>query len=193
MPLRPLTEADLPIVLAWRNAPEVRRNMFTGHEISEAEHRAWFDRVSRDPQSRWFIYEDTHGKPQGVVSFAQLRAENKSAFWGFYSGTSSKRGTGTKMGLDALDRAFGEMRLHKLNAEVVCGNDPSISFHKKLGFSQEGLFRDYHFDGEKYVDVVRLGILAAEWASKRDEIQARIIRLDTLAQSNRAGGGDIKS
>jgi len=182
MPLRPLTEADLPMVLAWRNAPEVRRNMFTSHEITADEHRAWFDRVGDDPQSRWFIYEDPHGAPQGVVYFTQLRAENKSAFWGFYSGTSRKRGTGTKMGLEALDKAFGEMCLHKLNADVVCGNDPSISFHKKLGFSQEGLFRDYHYDGEKYVDVVRLGILATEWAAKRDEIQARIAKDRTITK-----------
>ena len=192
MPLRPLIEADLQMVLAWRNAPEVRCNMFTSHEITEAEHRAWFDRVRDDPQSRWFIYTDAQGEPEGVVSFTQLRAQNGSAFWGFYAGTNAKRGAGTKMGLDALDKAFDEMRLHKLNAEVVCGNDTSMNFHKKLGFSQEGLFRDYHFDGEKYVDVVRLGILASEWAVKRDHIQARIAKLDELALSNRAGG-DIKS
>lgn len=43
--LRPMTEADLAQVLAWRNHPDIRANMYTQHEITMAEHRAWWDRM----------------------------------------------------------------------------------------------------------------------------------------------------
>lgn len=184
MPLRPLTEEDLAFVRAWRNAPEVRRNMYSKHEITEAEHRAWFARLKDDAQSRWFIHKEAEGQPDGVVYFTQLHSDRGSSFWGFYVAPNALPGTGTRLGLDALDIAFSKLKLHKLNAEVIAGNEASLRFQKKLGFKEEGLFRDFHFDGENYVDVVRLGILATEWAAKREEIQARIAKLEALAQVN---------
>lgn len=177
MSLRSLTEEDLPFVRAWRNAPEVRQNMYSRHEISEAEHRTWFHRMEQDPQALWFIHEDEAGQADGVVYFTQYRPSNGSAFWGFYAGTGAKPGVGVIMEFDALELAFSELGLHKLNCEVLVSNTQVVNLHQKCGFSQEGLFRDFHFDGEHYVDVVRLGILASEWAARREGIQARIARL----------------
>ena len=45
MSLKPLTESERDLILPWRNAPEVRRNMYHGHPISPEEHRAWFERM----------------------------------------------------------------------------------------------------------------------------------------------------
>ena len=180
MPLRPLKETDLPLVRGWRNAPEVRRNMYSKHEISEVEHQSWFSRLKDDDQSRWFIYVDAAGQPDGVVYFTQIQPGNGSAFWGFYAAPSAMAGTGTRLGLDSLDKAFSDLGLHKLNAEAIASNVASLRFQRKLGFKEEGLFRDFHFNGESYVNVVRLGILATEWTVKRNEIQARIAKLDAL-------------
>ncbi|MFP4495817.1 MAG: hypothetical protein ACLFN3_07835 [Halochromatium sp.] len=46
MALKPLTDTDLELILPWRNAPAVRRAMYSHHEISLAEHRAWFAQSS---------------------------------------------------------------------------------------------------------------------------------------------------
>ncbi len=40
--LRPMTVSDLESVLKLRNHPEVRRYMFTRHEIATEEHALWF-------------------------------------------------------------------------------------------------------------------------------------------------------
>jgi UDP-4-amino-4,6-dideoxy-N-acetyl-beta-L-altrosamine N-acetyltransferase len=183
MSLRPLTEKDLSLVRAWRNAPEVRLNMYSTHEISEAEHKAWFARLKDNTQSRWFIYEDALGQPKGVIYFTQIEPSNGSAFWGFYVAPEAISGMGTRMGLDALDKVFLEMRLHKVNSEALAQNVGSIRFQKKLGFQEEGLLRDFHYNGTEYVDVVRLGILATEWAAKREEIIERIALMDHLNKS----------
>lgn len=178
MPLRSINETDLPMVRRWRNAPEVRRWMFTRHEISEAEHRAWFARISADSLVRWLIHENLAGRPDGVVGFTQIDTASRKAFWGFYAAPDAPRGTGTCIGLEALDHAFTELGLHKLNAEVIAGNQVSVNFHRKLGFQQEGYFRAEHFDGAQYVDVVRFGILAVEWQVKREAILGCIARFD---------------
>lgn len=180
MSLRAFLEQDLPIVRAWRNAPAVRRNMYTKHEITEAEHQEWFARLRNDIQSRWMIYEDFQGKAAGVVYFTQLQPLNRSAFWGFYAAESAQRGVGRYMEFDALEEAFFGLTLHKLNCEVLISNSQVINMHKKFGFKEEGIFRDFHFDGEKYVDVVRLGILATEWETKREEMKARIDKLSEV-------------
>lgn len=183
MPLRPLAESDLLTMLEWRNAPSVRENMYTKHEISEAEHRNWFARQKNDEHSRWYIYEDEMSKPQGVVYFTQYQLEQRNSFWGFYAGQNAKPGLGACMELDALDHAFTSLGLHKLNCEVIATNNKVVNLHKKFGFKEEGVFRDVHFNGKEFIDVIRLGILSSEWLNKRAEIIGRIARLNQTKSS----------
>lgn len=175
MHLRKLTEKDLELILGWRNAPEVRKYMYSTQEISEAEHRAWFSVMDSDPQARWYLHQDENDKPDGVVYFTQYRPDNSSSFWGFYVAPNAPAGTGTKLGLDALNEAFNVLGLHKLNAEVLKTNQRSLRFHEKMGFKCEGRFRDYHFNGNDFVDVIRFGILESEWVEKVLEIESDFV------------------
>lgn len=183
MSLRKLTEDDLPLVLTWRNNLEVRRFMYNNHEISETEHRSWFVHMDNDPQSLWFIQQDENDESDGVVYFTQYQPENRSSFWGFYTAPDTPAGTDTKLGLDALDKAFNELNLHKLNAEVLSSNERSLRFHDKLGFHREGIFRDSLYDGQKYDDVIRFGILKSEWQEKRLEIKNRFAKLNVKTKN----------
>ena len=79
------------------------------------------------------------------------------------------------MGLDELNEAFNVLGLHKLNAEVLITNERSRQFHEKLGFCVEGRFRDYHFNGERFIDVFRLGMLDSEWSENRPRIESSIL------------------
>ncbi len=180
MPLRPLTESDLLTMLEWRNAPAVRENMYTKHEISEAEHRNWFARQQDDEHSRWYIYEDKWNKPEGVVYFTQYEPERQNSFWGFYASPNAKAGTGSCILLEALDHAFFKLGLHKLNSEALVKNAKSIGIHKKMGFQEEGVFRDFYFDGKNFLNVIRLGILKSEWINKRSDVIDQIERLSLM-------------
>ncbi|WP_136688762.1 GNAT family N-acetyltransferase [Halorhabdus amylolytica] len=62
-----------------------------------------------------------------------------------------------------LDHAFGERRLHKVWAMVVEPNDASRAVLEKLGFEQEGHYREETFYEGRYVDARRYAILAEEW------------------------------
>lgn len=174
MTLRAISEIDLPLILVWRNSPEVRMSMYSKHEISEAEHRAWFARMQKSDNSFWYIYENEDGVRNGVVYFTDYQEKNHSAFWGFYTKPGAAPGTGTKLGLDAINEAFLEKKLHKLNAEVLSDNTKSIKFHKKLGFKEEGFFRDHYFNDGSYVDVLRFGMLSSEWVEKKAELESHI-------------------
>lgn len=181
MTLHTLTDTDLDLILPWRNAPAVRRNMYSHHEIAPAEHRAWFQRIQNDPSARWYLYRDAADNPQGVVYFTALNPEQGIAFWGFYARPEAPPGTGTRMEYEALMLAFGDLSLHKLNCEVLATNVAVVNLHKKVGFTQEGRFRDQHFDGTQHIDIVRLGLLASEWEEHRDRLRERVAQLDALA------------
>jgi|APFre7841882724_1041349.scaffolds.fasta_scaffold140250_1 UDP-4-amino-4,6-dideoxy-N-acetyl-beta-L-altrosamine N-acetyltransferase len=170
MPLRPLTELDLPVVRAWRNSPEVRASSYSRHIITEAEHASWFASLRDNPRVRAYVYMDNEGVPSGVVSFTDYRPEAGSSHWGFYAAPGAPRGTGTGLAVCALDEAFDRLGLHKLNAEVLSNNGQSIRFHEKLGFRREGLFRENFFDGAAYIDVVRFGLTDREWRAGRAAI-----------------------
>lgn len=159
--MRLLTEADLRMVLAWRNHPLVRRAMESRHEIGFEEHRDWFDRAASDAKRRLFIVDDRGGP----IGFAQLRGvcEGGIAQWGFYRCPGSPAGSGRKLGYAVLGHAFGELGLHKVWGQVLLDNYASAALHRRLGFRQEGLMRDHWRINGAYCTLLHFGLLAAEW------------------------------
>lgn len=182
MPLRPLDEHDLDRVRSWRNAPEIRRHMYATHEISAQEHRAWFVQLQNDRGRRCLIFEDDNGVACGLVNFVLPKCGH-CASWGFYAAPGAAPGTGTQIGLDALDLAFLEWNLHKLAAEVIADNRASLRLHDKLGFVAEGRFVAEYHDGEKYVDIVRLAIFSQQWRRRREELIATRERYGIMKQT----------
>lgn len=163
--IRVLTEDDLPMLLAWRNHPDVRRFMFTQHEISLEEHRNWFAKVSLDSTICIFIVEEEKNAI-GFVQFSQV-SKGGIADWGFYARPNSPKGTGRKIGVTALNHAFGQLKVHKVCGKAVGINQASISFHQHLGFVQEGLLRDQQRINGAYQNLHCFGLLAKEWQSEK--------------------------
>ena len=86
-----------------------------------------------------------------------------------------------RMSLDALNYAFNELNLQRLNADVLASNPRSLEMHKKVGFIEEGRFREQYFNGKDRIDVIRLGMLASEWTKNSLALEARIAELDMFA------------
>lgn len=159
--LRPMVYDDLEKVLCWRNHPDVRRYMYSQHEISYEEHKRWFESVSINADRHLLIFEKNN-QPLGFVNISQIKSGG-IAEWGFYAAVEAPKGTGFKLGVATLQHAFVDLKLHKLYGEVLADNKPSINFHKKLGFQQEGELRDHYFDGQQYHNVECFGLLARDW------------------------------
>tara|TARA_Y100001001_G_scaffold4669_1_gene4876 strand:+ start:13270 stop:13698 length:429 start_codon:yes stop_codon:yes gene_type:complete len=138
--------------------------MYTQHAISEAEHKAWFARCRQD-ENKHLLLAQRGDEPFGFVNILVEDPKTLRAKWGFYLAPDASRGSGRALGMAALSHAFGSLGLHKLWGEALAYNTRSISFHERLGFIQEARFRDHHFDGEKYHDVIGFGLLKSEWRS----------------------------
>lgn len=161
--VRAMTNEDLSLVFNWRNHPEVRRFMYTQHLIAFDEHVQWFSRASVDA-SRYLLIFEQDAVPLGFINIHQV-AHGGIADWGFYVAPNAPKGTGTAMGRTVLQFAFEQAKLHKLCGQALVYNAKSIQFHLKLGFRQEGVLRQHHFDGNEFHDIACFGILAHEWAA----------------------------
>lgn len=159
--LRRMCIADLEKVLVWRNHLNVRRYMYTQHEIGLDEHKRWFQRASQDSNRHLLIFEN-EGIPLGFINIHQVAAGG-IADWGFYAAPNAPKGTGRQLGRTALQYAFETAGYSKLCAQALIYNERSIHFHLNLGFQQEGVLRQQHFDGQHFHDVVCFGLLASEW------------------------------
>lgn len=162
--LRKMVEDDLSFVLQWRNHPDVRRYMYTQHEITPEEHAQWFSRICHDDTQGSFIFVIDDAL-LGYVNFKRIAA-SAVADWGFYLAPDAPKGTGIQLGTAALSYAFQQMKLHKVCGQALGYNEKSKGFHLRLGFKREGVLRLHHFDGKDYHDVECFGLLANEWTGR---------------------------
>lgn len=146
--LKLLADDDLPMVLRWRNHPEVRRVMFTNHEISLEEHLAWWEKTRQDA-SRQVLLFYYHGRPVGVVNFFDIDQQQQSCHWGFYLDSEGCRENVERLniwlGLEqaAIEHAFTVIEVTTLYCETLELNRPVHQIHRKFGFEEvERLSRD---------------------------------------------------
>lgn len=164
--LRLVRDADLEQMLEWRNAPNVRKNSYSQHEITLADHLTWWNDIKGSQSDMFFVFEDQN-TPLGIVSLNDIDEKNKSAFWGIYASPLAPKGTGTRMKTLLLDCAFSVLKLNKLSGEILEKNSLGVGLSTKLGFTQEGFFRDHRFIGDQFVNVFRFAMLAADWETHR--------------------------
>lgn len=141
--LRPAADADRALVRAWRNHPEVRRVSLTQHEITEAEHAAWWAVATVDPTRRVLIYE-RDGVPSGVVTFFDLDAAARSGWWGYYLDNAGLEARGALLPAwiaiqrEAVRHARDTLRLASLDGETLAGNEAVVAFNARQGFREVG-------------------------------------------------------
>lgn len=77
------------------------------------------------------------------------------------------RGVGTAAVSRALEIAFGEMGMEKVEACAFVGNDRSRRALEKNGFAREGLVRKAVHKRGRWLDEWLFGITREEWAARR--------------------------
>lgn len=173
--LRDISPNDQETIRQWRNNPEVRKYMYTDHEIGPEEHRAWFARIQHDPSCKyWIIVCD--GEDVGLLCLDDIDTKNRRCYWGFYTASPSARGKGigSFAEFSVLRYVFDDLKFEKLCGEILATNQAVINMHKKFGFVQEGLFRKHVLKDGELVDVVRIGMLREEWEVKKQEIELKL-------------------
>lgn len=172
--LRPMEERDLPIVWNWRNSERVRAVFYTDHEIPWEEHLAWYERSKTDDSIQPMLFE-CGGEPAGVVNFTKIDRQVGSSVWGFYLGDlGAPKGSGSIMGVLALDYAFADLGLQKVIGESFVSNEVSVRYHLRLGFREVAGERQRVRKRGETREVVRLELTAQRWQDRRLPLEQRL-------------------
>jgi UDP-4-amino-4,6-dideoxy-N-acetyl-beta-L-altrosamine N-acetyltransferase len=158
------------MILNWRNAEHVRKNMFNEHVITKEDHDRWFENLEMDKKiiGKILLYK---GAPIGFVNFTDLDYKNNKGYWGFYIGErKTPKGSGKVMALLALDYIFEEYKLKKLCSQILEFNEISIRYHLKIGFSEEGRLKQHIFKNNNYYDVIEMALFRKDWAHIRKKL-----------------------
>jgi RimJ/RimL family protein N-acetyltransferase len=88
---------------------------------------------------------------------------------GFGDPAHRGKGYGYEASLLALRFAFQELNLHRVTVTIFSYNAPSLALFEKLGFTREGVFREYlRRDGRRY-DMILFGLLRHEWEARHGQ------------------------
>ncbi len=174
--LRPLTLADTSNIVRWRNQPEVYKNLYTQNLITEEQHVGYFHKyVETGLVRQYIIVAEIDGVPTdiGTVFLKGIDRESRKAEYGLFIGELQARGKGfaSAIASAALKVAFYELDLNRVYLTVFADNIPAIKSYEKAGFRKEGVLRQDFFDGEKYVDIICMGIIKSDYLALNTTIE----------------------
>ena len=85
---------------------------------------------------------------------------NRNAMLGIVIGEQSYQGKG--LGKEIMELgltyAFDYLQLNKIYLDVLESNNKAVSLYKKLGFIEEGLFRNHYWFNNEFHNVMRFSI-----------------------------------
>lgn len=157
-------------VRAWRNLEHVKATMFTDNNITEDEHKSWFELTLLSDDADYQIVEYQH-RQIGLANAIKINAVAKSCFWGFYiAELDCPKGCGTFMALLMLEHIFSIHSVHTIYAEVFEFNNASLKLHDKFGFkAMIELNRTVLKNGAKE-NVVTLSLSRDDWDNLKQNI-----------------------
>ena len=167
--IRLLNEADTENIIRWRNSPQVKEFFIYREDLTVADHMHWIETKIKTGKVVQFIIEEClSGQPIGSVYLRDIDPRHQKAEFGIFIGeeTGQGKGYGTQAAELILAHAFEKLELNKVFLRVFANNPRAIASYTKVGFVQEGVFRDDVFiDGKPY-DMVYMGILKSDWKEK---------------------------
>lgn len=116
----------------------------------------------------WALVYKFNNKMIGTCGFTKIDDENKVAEIGYVINPDYwNLGLATEAAEIVMDFAFDTMKLHRVEAKFMFGNDASLSVMKKLGMKFEGYHRDALFVKGKYRTVGYASILRDEYYQRK--------------------------
>jgi [ribosomal protein S5]-alanine N-acetyltransferase len=177
---RPVEVRPGPAVALRAPRPEDREAFLAAMQASAEHHRPWVTPPVTTPEFDAWLTRSGRAdfdanlavRPEddaivGYFNISQIiRGPLQSAFLG-YGGVAEWSGAGYMTAALRLvvERAFTDLALHRLEANIQPANAASIALVERAGFSHEGFSERYLKIGGRWRDHERFAIRAEQWQS----------------------------
>lgn len=167
--LRRLTQQDEPAFLTAVRRSRKLHGCYANAPATGERFRAAIAR-QRDPSHEGFLVVTVEGDELvGVINLNEIvRGPAQSAYLGYYA-LEPHAGAGLMTeGLAlVIAKAFGELKLHRLEANIQPDNVRSLALVQRLGFQREGYSPRYLKLAGRWRDHERWALLKEDWRRNR--------------------------
>jgi diamine N-acetyltransferase len=161
--LIPISEKDTEYILKLRNTLEISKYFFSQLPVYDFEHKLWL--YDLDKVLDFIIFYNS--KKVGRIYIYNIDFLNEKGEFGIvleknYSG----KGIAFKASKLLLNYVFKNLKINKINLEVLSDNTKAINLYKKIGFKQEGYFKEEIYKNGEFKDVIRMAYHKSEWKNE---------------------------
>ena len=168
--LSAIEEADLKILLDWRNKSEYRQYFREYRELNMSQQKEWFfSKAIKDDSTLMFgIIELETNELIGVCGLCYINWVNGNADLSLYIGKDDCYIDDTGLAEESCEilfkYAFGELRLNRIWTEIYTIDKKKIALYKKVGMNIDGTLRESYFYNGKFIDSYIFSILRKEFS-----------------------------
>jgi len=120
----------------------------------------WEDNFKKQQGFRWGITIREKNIVIGSCGYKNINKKHRRAEIGYEICGEYRRKGFMSEALNAIIRyGFEIIELNRIEATVNCDNLPSISLLNKLGFSEEGILREYELQQGQFIDLKLFSLL----------------------------------
>lgn len=167
--LRPMTEADTDLIVAWRNKPSVKNYFIYQADFTREGHLHWLHEVvEKGYACQMMICDKAQDKPLGSVYIRDIDHIHHKGEYGIFIGEEAARGRGigTQAAKLMLQYGFEVLGLHRIYLRALATNEQAVRSYEKAGFVREGYLHDDVCLHGKYEDIVWMAAVKKEKESE---------------------------
>ena len=171
--LTPLVPNDVPVITRWQSDTEYLRLLAAEPAFpkNEAQVAEWV-REGQRGRDNFLLGIRTIGDDEliGFIELGEVQWTHRNSWVAIGIGERGYwgRGYGYEAMTLALDFAFKELNLHRIQLTVYSYNQRAIRMYEKLGFQLEGNYREYLLRDGQHYDMLLYGLLSHEWLGSKN-------------------------
>lgn len=178
-PVFTCNKIELKKLLEIRNEINVRKNMFNSEIIDYKEHLKWKDCLKKSSNNFYYAIL----KKNIVIGGLGFKFFNdKNSFdWSFHlSSNTITPGMGAVLEYKSIEFIFSEYKPEILNCYVKKKNLLVSKLHKKFGFEQINIDKNFHthYSYKNTSDIIKLFLTKKNWQSKKKRIEKKLFSND---------------
>jgi UDP-4-amino-4,6-dideoxy-N-acetyl-beta-L-altrosamine N-acetyltransferase len=162
--LKKVTKLDLRALIEWRNSKDVYPYNTQYFLLNLKMQSEWFNRLQKDNSKKMFMI--LYGKIKiGICGLIDIDYENKNAKISIIIGKKEfhEKGIGTMVISHLLKYGFEELKLHKINSEVIEYNQKSINLFEKSQFKLDATYRDVIWRANRWWNMISMSIFKEDF------------------------------
>lgn len=171
--LRPLTTGDAHVILGWRTSGRARSYTAAVPLISPDQPTARAE-AGGDHTLCWIVEADL--RAVGLASLAEIDSHNRHTMLAYCLGEPGVDGLGIDVFIEywLIEYAIEGLGFAKVSCEAAADDTPACRLHQAFGFATEARLRGHREVAGERIDVLGLGLLAADWRARRPAIRRKL-------------------